>query len=85
MTKKPLLQNTCPVLGVKMDFENPKSPYIPSLDRIDNRLGYSDDNVRIISFRANNIKKDATPAEIELLYADSVRLAEWAVNIDPME
>lgn len=36
----------------------------PSLDRIDNRRGYVPGNVWVISWRANNIKGDATPAEL---------------------
>jgi hypothetical protein len=36
----------------------------PSLDRMDPNLGYTDDNVRVISMRANQIKSNATPEEL---------------------
>jgi len=39
----------------------------PSLDRIDNSKGYTKDNVMVISFRANNIKKDANLQELKAL------------------
>lgn len=52
----------CPVLGVKLKFNwsGLRSGYFPdspSIDRIDNTKGYVKDNVRIISNRANNLKK----------------------------
>ncbi len=41
----------------------------PSIDRIDSSVGYTKDNVCIISWKANRIKSDATLAEIEsILY-----------------
>lgn len=39
----------------------------PSLDRIDNSKGYTPENVIVISFRANSLKRDASIAELELL------------------
>ena len=58
----------CPALGVELDW-TPKgksntSPYSPSLDRIDNKLGYTKENVVIISRRANIIKNDASAKEL---------------------
>ena len=65
----------CPVLGIRLvwreaggsrGFPRDNSP---SIDRFDNALGYTRDNVRIISWRANAIKGDATREEIELVAA----------------
>lgn len=57
----------CPVLGVKYEYanNNPSCPNSPSLDRFDNNKGYTKDNVKIISLRANKLKNDASKEEIE--------------------
>lgn len=47
----------CPVFGTPLTS--------PSLDRFDNDQGYTPDNIRVISRRANLIKSDATADEIE--------------------
>lgn len=57
----------CPVLGVplfksKTGSANENSP---SLDRLDNNKGYTKDNIKVISYRANRIKVDATVEEVE--------------------
>ncbi len=64
----------CPVLGIKLrpsvglgtrtldNFYNS-----PSIDRIDCSKGYSKENVQIISFRANCLKRDASLWEIRAL------------------
>lgn len=43
--------------------------YSPSLDRIDNRLGYVKGNVIVVSHRANAIKRDATLDELRRIVA----------------
>lgn len=60
----------CPVLGIEILVEAGKSvqPGAPSIDRIDNSLGYTPANVRVISHRANALKRDATRAEAALVY-----------------
>ena len=45
----------CPVLGKKFVFEA-KNPLNMSIDRIDNSLGYTRDNVWIVSTWANRAK-----------------------------
>ena len=56
----------CPVLGIELFVAGGKrTANSPSLDRIDNARGYTKDNVRIISFRANALKNDATVDELE--------------------
>lgn len=63
----------CPVLGLEIrpfagrGFD----PQSPSLDRIIPALGYVRGNVRVISYRANELKKDATPEEL-------LAVAKWA-------
>jgi hypothetical protein len=69
---------TCPVLGLVIDYTGKqKSGRIdtsPSVDRIDNTKGYVPGNVRVISWRANKLKSDATAAELRLIAADATRL-----------
>jgi hypothetical protein len=65
----------CPVLKIPL-FVNPDRNWAgacdnsPSIDQIVPRLGYVKGNVRVISFRANRLKCDATPEELELILAD---------------
>lgn len=57
----------CPVLGIPL-FRAvgapAQGPHSPTLDRVVPDLGYVSGNVRVISSRANQIKSDATPAEL---------------------
>lgn len=56
----------CPVLGLKLSVgKGSFRPENASLDRFDNSLGYTKENIRVISFRANQIKNNATPEELE--------------------
>lgn len=60
----------CPVLGIPLFVgDGTRSANSPSLDRFDNTLGYTKDNVRIISLRANALKNDATVEEMRLILA----------------
>jgi hypothetical protein len=64
----------CPVLGIPIFVtmrENQETkrnlPNSPSLDRIQPKLGYVRGNVQVISWRANDLKKDATLEELKAL------------------
>lgn len=58
----------CPVLGIPLVLANGKPQRgSVSLDRLDNSIGYVRGNVCVISYRANVLKKDATPEELALL------------------
>jgi hypothetical protein len=57
----------CPILGIKLGIsEGHSRDASPSLDRINNNLGYIKSNVRVISTKANKMKGDATLEEIEV-------------------
>jgi len=66
------IPKSCPILGIPLFIRQGssgtgKNPNNPSLDRIDSSKGYIKGNVRVISWRANDLKKDATYEEIKLL------------------
>lgn len=51
----------------------------PSVDRINNNLGYVSNNIVIICFRCNSIKKDATAAELRKIadFIDKMMENKW--------
>lgn len=65
------IPEVCPVFHYPFE-EN--TVYAASLDRINSELGYTKDNVRVISSRANMLKNDATIEELELILEDLKQL-----------
>lgn len=65
------IPTVCPVFGIPLQplrsGKKHKAPGSPSLDRFDSSLGYTPDNVWIISWRANNLKSNATLDELRQL------------------
>ena len=63
------IPDVCPVLGIKLYVETNKGqhPGSPSLDRLDNTKGYTPDNIHVISWRANDLKRDATAKELRAI------------------
>lgn len=58
----------CPLLGTPFSFAAGVTvASSPSLDRKNSSLGYTPDNVWVISAKANRIKSDATTSEIEMV------------------
>jgi len=60
----------CPVLGIRLEAGGRGRGYAliwnsPTIDRFDNTRGYTPDNIRVISWRANSLKADATIQEME--------------------
>lgn len=72
---KLLLPDFCPVLGIKLNYErrshNRRGPLpdSPSLDRIVPERGYVLTNLRVISWRANLLKRDASVDEVKRILA----------------
>jgi hypothetical protein len=60
-----IIPEVCPVLGIPLIFGNKRTDNTPSVDRIDNDKGYTADNIVIVSWRANILKRDATVEELE--------------------
>jgi len=61
-----IIPNKCPILNIPLKFGSPKYNS-PSIDRFDNSKGYTKDNIRVISYRANVLKNDATLEEMEAI------------------
>jgi hypothetical protein len=63
----------CPVLGLKLSFNHGKQGFYanesPSIDRFNNAKGYIKENIRIISWRANMLKRDGTLDEFRKIVA----------------
>lgn len=63
------IPETCPVLGIKLRMNNHTAEIdSPSVDRIYNDKGYTPDNIRIISHRANSLKGSLSFDEWEKIY-----------------
>lgn len=59
---------TCVLFGTKLNYAGVRSaPDIATVDRIDNRFGYTPDNCWVISMLANRLKSNATLEQIETL------------------
>lgn len=69
-----VVPKVCPILGVAIGFDLPGTATSPSLDRIRNHLGYTKDNIQVISTRANTLKGDSG-------LDDLIMLGEWAVKM----
>ena len=62
------IPEVCPVLGIRLiTGREGEQDHCASLDRIDNSKGYTKDNVRVISFRANTLKRDSTLDELRAI------------------
>lgn len=65
-----IIPEICPVLGIPLFIRQggsgiDKNPNNPSLDRIDSNKGYIKGNVKVISWRANDLKKNGTLEEFK--------------------
>ena len=61
----------CPVLGIPLTPGKGRAvDSSPTLDRIDNERGYVRGNICMMSYRANRLKSDSNPDELE-------RIAHW--------
>ena len=66
----------CPVFGTPWALGHVAHPYSPTVDRVVPALGYVKGNVQVISRRANQIKSDASAAEVH-------RVAQWMDTLTP--
>lgn len=67
----------CPILGIPLVQEvGERTDNYPTVDRIDSSKGYTKDNIMVISWRANCLKRDASLHEMILLgqFAASIKV-----------
>ena len=65
---KSILTESCPILGIPLKKGTGSfSDNSPSLDRINPKLGYVKGNVKVVSDRANRIKRDASIEELKAI------------------
>jgi len=73
----PKIPERCPILNIKLIKTNKiLGDNSPSLDRIIPKLGYTKNNIRIISNRANIIKRDMTMKEAKKILKDLEEIYE---------
>lgn len=63
------IPDTCPYLDLPLEVHKGSpggKPNSPALDRVDNRLGYTKNNIQVISHLANQMKASATPEQLIL-------------------
>lgn len=66
-----MIPAVCPVLGIPIrPAVGRHDAHSPTLDRIYPEHPYTRWNVRVISYRANNLKSDMTLAEARLILKD---------------
>lgn len=66
-----VIPEVCPLLGVKITIgSRAVKDSSPTIDRKNSALGYTPDNIWVISWRANRIKCDATKDEIARMLAN---------------
>lgn len=77
----------CPVFGFELVYgASGRLRNSASLDRIDSTEGYIWGNVRVVSWRANDLKKDATPDELILLGNDAdKRRRKWVESTPALD
>lgn len=57
---------SCPILGIPLQFNTGRAQDNSySFDRMDSSVGYTIDNIMIISNRANTLKSNATEEELQ--------------------
>lgn len=71
-----VIPERCPILGIPLVVYKGRSggnPNSPSLDRVNSSLGYTKDNIQVISHRANMMKTDANKEEL-------LAFANWIIK-----
>lgn len=59
------LPSHCPVFNTVLDFTSTLDEHKPSIDRVNSAKGYTEENCKIISWKANNIKNQWNLHELQ--------------------
>lgn len=66
-----LKNGVCEITGIPFDFTSPgeskKNPFAPSLDRIDNKVGYIKTNVRVVLWAVNLMHGEMTDDQLVVM------------------
>lgn len=62
-----VIPKVCPVLNIPLTDTATRTDNTPSIDRLDNSIGYQKGNVFVISWRANRLKCNATLKEMQAI------------------
>lgn len=66
--KELLNTKTCYITGVELQSEDDRADNFLTLERLDNSVGYTDDNVVACSSYINKKKGDLTVEEVKMIY-----------------
>ena len=72
LEKKLTEEATCDITGQPFVYDEQYSDWGPSLDRVDNNIGYTIGNVQVVCWKYNNMKGAYTDEDI-LFIADCLR------------
>jgi len=69
-----VIPDNCPCCGQRLEvrtgpLKQGQVPTSPSLDRIDSRRGYVPDNIAVICWRCNEVKRNASAEELRMVAA----------------
>lgn len=63
-----VIPSVCPIFGTPFDMiSKRRQPTSPTLDRTVPEKGYVKGNIAVISYKANRLKSNATPDELEMI------------------
>ena len=83
-----VIPDVCPILGLPLRKTwggSVSDDLTPSIDRVDNTLGYVKGNTMVISQRANSIKSDMTFQELALFCTNMLRYIKSAQQKAPSQ
>lgn len=80
-----VIPSVCPVLGIPLFFTQGRrnaTDNTPSIDRIDNSVGYTRENIRIVSHRVNSLKRDYTIDRLEAELNEKLKILDYMKRVN---